>query len=433
MMFNLLPMFSISGKTVGVAVSGGKDSMVLLNLLESEKEKFNIKLCVINVEHGIRGEESICDSKFVEQQAKEKNLPFYSYSVDVLKEKQSLGLSTEETARVLRRRCFDDAIKNNYCDFIATAHHADDLVESVLLNVFRGTSIKGLKGIAMQNGYIIRPLLYTRKHDINEFAKTHNILFREDSTNKDSAYSRNYLRNEVIPELKKRFPGITESVLRLATISEKEDSYLDSLAKRYVFDDDGVVKIDLKCDNKLLPRAIILALKQIGITKDYEKKHADMLTDLVTKNSGTKISLINGVTAVKEYDYITLYQKIENQVLNMPFFFTDFSYADKTYTIEKCDSFEINSKNSLYLDFDKLPKNTIIRNRQDGDIFKPFNAKTKKLKDYFIDKKIPARIRNNFPILAKDNKVLAVFGVEISDEVKVDESTKTIVKISVLN
>ena len=430
-MNNLLDTFSLSGKTIGVAVSGGKDSMALLTLLEKEKEKLNINLCVINVEHGIRGEESIGDSKFVEEQAKAKNLPFYPYTVSVLEEKEKLGLSVEETARVLRRHCFDDAYSKGLCDYIATAHHADDLVESVLLNLFRGTSVKGLKGISAKTDYIIRPLLHTKKSEIDEFVKKHDIPFREDSTNNDSAYTRNYLRNEILPNLKERFPSLTDGVLRLSKIVESEDNYLDSLAKRFVFNDNGIIKIDLKCESQLLPRAIILALKEIGIKKDYEKKHADMLADLSTKLNGTKLSLIGGVTAVKEYGVISLYYESEIINLSMPFSLGEFSYQGKTYIIEKADSFINNDKTAIYLDLDKIPKSAIIRNRTDGDRFKPYNAKTKKLKDYFIDKKIPVRIRNSFPILAIENTVLAILGLEISDQVKIDNNTKNIVKISV--
>jgi tRNA(Ile)-lysidine synthase len=342
-----------------------------------------------------------------------------------------LGLSVEETARVLRRRSFDDAYSKGLFDYIATAHHADDLVESVLLNLFRGTSVKGLKGISVKTDYIIRPLLYTKKSEIDEFVKTHDIPYREDSTNKDSAYTRNYLRNEILPNLKERFPSLVDGILRLSTIVENEDNFLDNLAKKFVFNDNGIVKIDLKCEKELLPRAIILALKEIGIKKDYEKKHANMLTDLSKKSNGTKLSLISGVTAIKEYDSITLYYKKETENLSIPFFIGEFSYQGKTYIIEKAESFNPNNNGVLYLNLDKIPNNAVIRNRIDGDKFKPFNAKTKKLKDYFIDKKIPVRIRDNFPLLALDNTVLAIFGLEISDQVKIDNNTKNIVKISV--
>jgi tRNA(Ile)-lysidine synthase len=192
-----------SDDIVAVALSGGRDSMALLHMLLSVLPKNRLK--AINVEHGIRGEESLLDSKFVASQCKALCVPLLTYSIDCVKEAKKQKLSIEQVARKLRYECFYDALSKGKCDKIATAHHNDDNIESVLFNLFRGTGLKGLIGISDNlSDKIIRPLLDVSKDEINEYIKKHDIPFVKDSTNDDDKYTRNFIRLNIIPKIKRK-------------------------------------------------------------------------------------------------------------------------------------------------------------------------------------------------------------------------------------
>ncbi|MBO7187939.1 MAG: tRNA lysidine(34) synthetase TilS [Clostridia bacterium] len=416
----------LSGKTVGVAVSGGMDSMALLHYAKKAEQKLNICVIAINIEHGIRGQESVSDSAFVKDYCKSHDIPLISFSVDAIALSKTDGISVEESARKLRYDCFDKVLKNNQCDFILTAHHKSDLAESVLINLLRGTSIKGLKGIPYKRDKFIRPLINTPKDAIRAYVERENVPYINDSTNFDDLYTRNFLRLKVIPLLKERFPQFEDGVLRLSSLAEKEDEFLDDLAEKFVVETDGAIKIDLSANEVLLNRAFIIALKKIGIKKDYEKKHTDMLNSLSTDKNGVKICMPQGVTAVKEYDFITLYKKTEKLDLSIPFSLGETNFNGKTISVKHFSK----ESDGLYFDLDKLPKTAVFRTRRDGDLFKPFNSGTKKLKEYLIDKKIPSRLRDELILIADGNTVYCIIGIEISDLVKTDENTINKVQIN---
>ena len=154
-------------ETIAVALSGGQDSMALLNYMRNNAQKFNINVIALNVEHGIRGQESLSDTKFVKEYCEKAGVPLLLYSVNALKKAEAEKLCVEQAARILRYECFYDAINLKKCDKVATAHHLDDNVESILFNLFRGTGVKGATGIEKDfNGKIIRPFLSVEKLEI---------------------------------------------------------------------------------------------------------------------------------------------------------------------------------------------------------------------------------------------------------------------------
>ncbi len=409
----------LSGKTVGVAVSGGMDSMALLDYTKKAEQKLNICVKAINIEHGIRGEESVNDSAFVKNYCKSQNIPLISFSVDAISLSKTDGISVEESARKLRYDCFHQVLNANQCDYILTAHHKSDLAESVLINLLRGTSIKGLKGIPYKRDKFIRPLINTPKDAIRAYVERENVPYINDSTNFDDLYTRNFLRLKVIPLLKERFPQFEDGIVRLSSLAEKEDEFLDDLAEKFVVETDGAIKIDLSANEVLLNRAFIIALKKIGIKKDYEKKHSDMLLNLSKEKNGVKICMPQGVTAVKEYDFITLFKQTQKSEQIVPFSVGVTHFNDNKITV----STDNDNFSGLYFDLDKLPKTAVFRTRRDGDLFKPFNSGTKKLKEYLIDKKIPSRLRDDLLLIAHENTVYCIVGVEISDLIKIDENT----------
>ena len=184
----------------------------------TESKKFPFNVVAINVEHGIRGENSVKDTEFVKKFCDDNGVNLFCYSVDSLTYASENKLSIEQAARKLRYDCFFDALNKGLCDKVATAHHLSDLTESVLINVFRGTGIKGVVGIKNYNDKIIRPFLNVKKQDIDEYLKENDIPFVTDETNLLDDYTRNRVRHFVVPEIKKIFPEVEKSIARFVQL-----------------------------------------------------------------------------------------------------------------------------------------------------------------------------------------------------------------------
>ncbi len=417
-----------NNQTIAVALSGGKDSMCLLHELLAVKDRLNLTIKAINIDHGIRGEESESDSLFVKNQCEKLGVPLAFYKVEAVTFSKENGYTLEQGARILRYDIFDKLLSEKFADKIATAHHKSDNFETVLFNIFRGTGLKGLGGIPkMRNGYI-RPLLNLSKAEINDYIIKNNIPFVEDSTNFDSDYTRNYIRNELSPKILDKFPSAEDSVYRLSKIAKEEDEFLDSLAGSYIKKENENYFIPCEISPVLIKRCTKKILFSLGITKDYESVNFNDIVKLATLQNGSKITLPKNIVAVKYYEMIAFY--IEEK----PSFISETPFAVKTFKFEDY-SLVITTDNlekSLKFDKDKVPENAVIRNRKDGDIFKKFGGGTKKLKEFLIDKKVPRYSRDTIPVLAVDNTVLAVFGVEISEDIKVDDTTKTTLYAKIL-
>ncbi len=416
----------IEGETVAVATSGGIDSMALLHYLSSVKSEYNFNVVCLNVEHGIRGEQSKSDSKFVKDYCAEKGIPCLFYEVNCAKYAEKNKLSLEEGARKLRYECFYDALKGGKCDKVATAHHLSDNAESILFNLFRGAGAKGISGIERINGKIIRPFLSVKKEEIENYVSENGIPFVVDQTNFDTDYTRNYIRHEILPKIEKVFPEAKESICRTAEIIKADDKFLTDLAENIVECGENSVKVNVDADFPVFSRATIIALKYLGVKKDWEKKHIDSAFSLTKMKNGAKTYLPMGIIAIKEYDKIVFYKSTEKDQKEFEFSDGFFFVFDKKYDIISVN-FVNDLTGGLYADGDKLVGAT-VRTMREGDRFTKFGGGTKSLGDYFTDKKIPLRLRNSIPLVAKDNDILVIFGLAVSDKVKVTENTKNIKK-----
>lgn len=424
-----LTKFIKPNQTVAVALSGGSDSMALLNYMLFCREKFPFNVIAINVEHGIRGEKSVFDTEFVKSYCEKNSIPLICYAVDSLKKAKDNKLSVEQSARQLRYDCFYKAIESGACDLVATAHHQDDNVETILFNLFRGTGLSGMCGIPeILNGKIIRPFLSVSKQEIDRYIKENNIPFVTDETNLSDDYTRNQIRHNIVPEILKIFPDAINSISRFSEIAKLENAYLDSLAKTAVNLTENRAEISLPIDSAILKRAVMVALKSLGVEKDWEKTYADSVLLLTTKNNGVSIDLKKGIKAIKEYDKIVLYKEKEVFCSDIPFSLGVFEFCGQKISITKVKK-PNDLKCGFFADFDKIPKTAVIRTKNDGDYFTKFGGGTKSLSDYLTDKKIPYRQRNHIPLLADGNVVLAIFGVAISEKIKVDDKTETVIEI----
>ncbi len=419
------------GDAVAVALSGGKDSMCLLHLLLKSKDELGITVKAINVEHGIRGEKSLSDSDFVAKECAILGVPLYFQRVDSLGFSSENGLSVEEAARILRYKVFQSAADEGFCNKIATAHHASDRVETTLFNIFRGASSLGAAGIpeSSRNGLIVRPLLSLTRGEIDEYVKENSIPFVTDETNSDNAYSRNYIRNKIIPDIKEKFPSFETAVLRFADSLKDDNDYLLGEARKAIEQRNGEYSFSCDLPKPVFSRAAITCMKSLGILKDYEKVHVDAVLSLKNEENGKSVDLPKGVVAVKDYGRITLYKKKSKEEFCESFKLGTYEFAGRTYRFEKTTySGQKRSDNRLIADFSKIPDGAVIRNRRLGDTFEKFGGGAKKLKDYLIEKKIPQRERDDLLLLCKGEKVVIICGIEISDAVKVDKDTEFVLQ-----
>ncbi len=414
---------------IAVALSGGKDSMCLLSVLYSIKDEYNLTLFAVNIEHGIRGDDSKKDSLFVKNYCKKLNIPIKLYTVDAISFSKENGYSVEQGARILRYKIFEDLLNGDKSLKIATAHHLNDNVESVLFNLFRGTGLKGLSGINANKNRIIRPLIDVKRQQIDEYIEKNDIPFVQDLTNFDSQYSRNYIRNELLTKIDEKFPMAIDNINAFSKIAIEEDEFLDAQAKELVNFKEENLSVLVNAPAVLLKRAIILILKEYGLKKDYTKKHIDACVNLATQQNGTYIILANEIKVTKEYEKLVFYYDLPKKDQTVyEYNLGTFNFNNCTVKIE-----DLIGKNDKDLKFDaqKIPKNAVIRTRQNGDVFTKFSGGTKKLKDYFIDKKITRFKRDLIPLIAVDNQILLIFGVEISERIKIDKNTKVIYTASI--
>lgn len=414
--------------TVAVATSGGADSMALLYYMHNAAKNSTFKVIALNVEHGIRGETSRRDTEFVKNYCNKHGITLLCYSVNSLEKAKEEKLSVEEAARKLRYDCFNDAVTKGVCNKIATAHHQGDNAESVLFNLFRGTGLKGVSGITENFGEkIIRPMLDVSKEEILDYVKNNEIPFVTDETNLSSEYSRNFIRLNVMPKIKELFPEAEKSISRFSKIAKLEDDFMQGEALKAVYLSNGAAEIALPLHEAILTRAVIIALKNLGIEKDWEKAHIDGVKALQHAQNGAKINLKKNVVAIKEYDKIVVFVENETVDFSIPFSIGKHSIDGLSVEIKPLN-IDTDLKKGFKADLDKIPDGAVIRFKREGDKFTKFGGGTKSLGDYMTDKKIPLRLRNSIPLLAVGNEILVIFGIAVSNKIKVDQTTKNILE-----
>ena len=290
---------------VCVAVSGGKDSMCLLDFCCNVGALKKENIGVVNVEHGIRGEQSKRDSEFVKSYCLSRGIAFHGFCIDAVAEAAELGKSVETAAREARHRIFQSVAKEHGYKFVLTAHHALDNAETVLMHLLRGSGIDGLRGMeVLSRGFILRPLLTTDKAEIDEYIRLKKIPFVTDETNLDNKYSRNFLRGSVMPLILSRWGGAVKAVNALSEEAKVLASFVDSQMDFSLVQEGAErVKIDIKAfaNPALAPRYVAYALKKAGLVCDFERKHIDAIVDIGTAVTGAAIDLPHGYRAEKTY------------------------------------------------------------------------------------------------------------------------------------
>ena len=427
----------MQGEIIGVACSGGRDSICLLHYLNSIKADLDCEVVAVNVDHGLRPTSAL-DTEFVMQFCKDNHIRAYKFKGEALKVAKEEKLTIEQAARKVRYGVFETVIKKGLVDKIALAHHSNDQAETVLLNIIRGAGLAGARGMEpIRDGIYIRPLLTTPREEIMAYIDENGLEYVEDETNQDNTYSRNYIRNIVMPALRKHFNAVDKNIVNFASICARDDDYINSqIDLGTLIETKEYTKVPLTFfyqNESIINRVLKKVLSKFA-KQDIESKHIRMIRDFaIEANNGNVISLPFKVKVSKEYDYITIGYLKKNQLSG------EYSFRSGRLKIEGYGTIRTTSSKVLtepkmhqhIIDADRVPTDAIWRFRQEKDTFSPLGLDgTKKLKDYFIDKKIPQRMRGNIPVLASGNKILIVADIEIADELKITENTSRYYKVN---
>ncbi|MEB3024471.1 MULTISPECIES: tRNA lysidine(34) synthetase TilS [unclassified Parvimonas] len=439
--------YNLENSRILLAISGGKDSMTMLDLFNCFKDELKLDLVACHFNHSLR-EDADRDEKFVKSQCEKYGLKFYSKKEDVLLYSNENKLSTEEGARFLRYKFFDEIKRAENIEYIATAHNKNDLAETVIMRILRGTGINGLVGIQSERGDLIRPILNFSRDEIEKYIEYNNIPFVEDETNFEDLYLRNKIRLNLFPILKNEYnPKILDALSRLSNIAFD----YSSISREYIASKEGLLwefnkgkilvyieklKLQSRSFRNIMYREFFEFFSKNPDGINY--KIIEEIDNLIFSKTGKYIEIKNVIFKI-EYDKLLIYDKniFENLESNFYFENLDFSlYSTKFFDIiieqscfEEFKKLKHNKNllfiNKRYLDFIK------IRKRKNGD-FLEFDFGKKKLKDIFIDEKISKDIRENIPIFEIKNNIVWVPNIRRSNRYLV-EGNEDIIKIKVLS
>ncbi len=408
-------------KRIAVAVSGGRDSVALLDWL-ARSGGYAGAVVVVHVDHKLRGSESDGDREFVRRLAADAGLELVLREVDVPEFCLRHGYGTEQGARLIRRRVFEQIVEDGVAERVLTAHHLSDQTESVLMHVFRGSGIDGLCGMREDDGVVFRPMLTTPAETIAAYAEKRRLEWRVDSSNADTAYSRNYLRHVVLPAIRKLYPTIEKNIARLSAAARDAAKLIED-GTAVITEERGEAAMPLAALDA--PPAIAAAsvfklLGAAGARVDSERVHIADIIALKNKKTGARVCLPHFFVAEKRRESIVVYRDCSvKDMTEIPFGKGKFCLAGTTFKVS-------DGGGGLRLDEDKIPSGSVFRTRRDGDVFTKFGGGTKSLGDWLTDKKIPSGRRDKLVVLADGSRVLAVVGVEISDSVRVDGSSRVV-------
>lgn len=443
------------GDRLVVGVSGGADSVCLLTWLNSVKKDFDLYICAVHVHHGIRGEEADRDMQFTQKLCDRLDIPCEVRKYDVLKYAAENSMTAEEAGRKLRYQAFEEIRCEYDCNKIAVAHHQDDSVETILFNMVRGTGAKGLRGIAPISGIVVRPLLALDRTEVEKYLLENNISWCTDSTNLTEDYSRNKIRHTIIPALKEVNERAILHILESGTIIGDMYQYILEEAKKCFTDiakagkEEVYLPVNAMLDkNAVIRREVIrLAVESIVHTlKDITAKHIYSIEALLFGQSGRLLMLPYGIMVVREQTDLKIYKednvaeecceqmpeiKIDmtavGGVYELPFGMGWFSARLLPQNTEVFDENTLKSIENVYtkrMDCDKIKGTLLLRTRRSGDYITVNAGQShKKLKEYFIEQKIPVTQRDKVLLLAQGSHVLWVLGYRMSDGCKITDET----------
>jgi len=412
-----------------LAVSGGIDSMVMIHLFN--ELKYSIALAHCNFQ--LRGLESFGDQNFVQEYAEANEIPLFLTQFDTEAFAKDYKLSTQIAARELRYNWFYELLETEQYDYILTAHHADDNIETFLINLSRGTGLEGLVGIPAQNDKVVRPLLSFSREEILAYAKENNIQWREDSSNASDKYLRNKIRHHLVPLLKELNPQFMESFQKTQSYLSRSQKLVEDAAimvyQQVAREEEETIVFDL---NQLLrlpnyQSYLYQWLREFGFTA-WEDVYG-----LVESQSGKQVFSPN-YRLLKDREVLILSPIVQEEANDEYFIEKNVKEVNipLNLTFCKADAVLDASNSSIFVDEDKLVYPLILKRWQEGDFFQPFgmNGKTKKLSKLFKDEKLSLLEKENCWVLWSENQIVWVVGIRQDERFRINDSTKNILKIA---
>lgn len=438
------------GDAVLVAVSGGVDSTVLLSVLNAMKGELSLRLFVSHLNHNLRGSESARDMAFVKQLAASLGLPFTG-KVLAGGACSVPGESLQESARALRYAFFEETADKLKASKIALGHNLDDSAETVVMRLLKGSSLAGLSGIPPSRGRYVRPLILASRKDIEAYAKENEIAHITDSSNLSVKYLRNDVRKRLLPYLKKNYnPSITETIARTSEVLRTDEMFIEEAALS-AFSASVVAKTTdtvimerselVSMHRALSSRVFLRAARELVADIELQSCHIDAFFSLIEGGRpGAEADLPSGLMLVREYGSVRLMKaSLEeprrfNVSLKVPGVFEAGPYTIKATLLKRLpEAFE--GPDKAYFDYGLLKGLDICaRSFANGDTIRPFGMSGhKKLKDIFIDQKIPRRMRSALPVVAAGNDIIWVAGVRRSAIFLVTEQTRSILRLELID
>lgn len=422
------------GDRVIAAVSGGADSVCLLALLCTFREPWGIRIRALHVHHGLRGEEADRDADFVRSLCEGLHVPCHILKVDVRGLAAERGMSEEEAGRFLRY----EALEKEALDWegedrtspvkIAVAHHSGDQVETILHNLFRGSGLSGMKGIVYRRGRIIRPLLDTDRDCILNWLAEHGLSYVQDSTNDTLHYTRNRIRNQLLPEIEQYVNrGAAGNILRLGRLAAQADEYLENHAsawiKAHVRKNSGayIPAEAFQREPEILRSYVVMSLlKELGgASRDLGLVHVSQVMELAGRAVGKQVDLPYGLAAIREYEGIWMGRgdpAAEEEWGDLPI------VDMEVFSWKKGMEFPKNVY-TKWFDCDKIKGTPVVRTRRPGDYIVLADNSHKALNRFMIDEKIPRQMRDKIPLLADGSHVMWIIGYRISEYYKIGPDT----------
>jgi len=456
-----------NGDKIILAVSGGPDSVILVNFFAKIKDKYRLNLHLLHINHKIRKDKVKEEAVFVKKTAEKLSIPFHYYEKDAPRYSKENKISLEEAARNIRRYIYAELKNKLGADKVATGHNLDDKAETVIMRIIRGTSPAGLTAIKPSSEFFIRPLIECGKDEITDYLRKNKIKYVTDESNKDIKFFRNKIRHNLIPLLEAEYnPNIKECLIKLSALADEDESFLENMAEvklnAALTNAKENIEIDinklLKSKSVIVKRAIKLAVKKmLGHAEDITNYHYEKIYDLIKEQKGhKKLNLPNNLIVEKIYDRLIIKLNPVGAPHVVPLqikpieFSVPGSYDFPGWNINlKCSIIDIKSNpvrtehcsvpTIAYFDMDKIPVGASgrspllnLRARRAGDYFVPFGMKgRKKLQDFFTDIKLPKEERDKAPIITAGNEIIWVVGHRISEKYKVTKDTKRILQIKI--